>query len=379
MKRVTWLLLATLAIACQRPSEGSGQDNQLANADEGSAKNDGDPSADGEESQQTPSTLVEVITVESGSIARGLQTSASVKAEAMAEIKPQVTGMVTEVRKRIGDPVKRGDVLAVIDNVSVDASARRSSDEVNYLQAKYDELAALYEKGAVSQSELNDAAHQLRTAKTSMREANANKRETRLIAPFSGDVADAMLTVGSQAQVGVTAFTIVDLSVLRIDATLPERDMAMVHLDQPAEVTAAYDTSVTSAARVSRISPVVDPVSGTFKVELTIEDPETELRPGQFVSARIETERHDNALSVPKRALVYEAGTPHVFVVGPQTDEAPTLTATLTPISLGIDTPTDAEVLSGLNEGDRVVFIGQDNLADGAPVRIAENTEEEQL
>jgi multidrug efflux pump subunit AcrA (membrane-fusion protein) len=286
---------------------------------------------------------------------------------------------------------------------------------VRQLEAQLAELEALAAQGAVSAREVRDLGFQLETARASLAETGASARQTRLVAPFDGVVAVRDVRVGEPAGAGKRAFQIVDLSTLRVTASLPERDVQRVAVGQRATLVAAYDDKLTAGATVSRVSPVVDANSGTFQVMLTL-DAGAPLRPGQYVSVRLEVDRHAGVLVVPRGALVYDNGRPGLYRVRPAPpeaadeegkdekdgaeegdeagggwfagwfgggeepeaddddapapeDEGPAEVAERVDVGVGLADALTAEILSGVSEGDRIVVVGQATLKDGARVR----------
>jgi multidrug efflux pump subunit AcrA (membrane-fusion protein) len=91
---------------------------------------------------------------------------------------------------------------------------------------------------------------------------------------------------------------------------LPERDLPRIRLDQTAVLTGAYVDNSEVAGQISRISPVVDPTTGTVKVTIDVEPDQTSIRPGQYVKVRVEIDRHADVLTIPRRALVWDDGEP---------------------------------------------------------------------
>jgi multidrug efflux pump subunit AcrA (membrane-fusion protein) len=270
-------------------------------------------------------------------------------------------------------------------------------------------MKTLESSGAASAREVEDIAYQLRTAKTTLREATKTYGETRVTAPFAGVVAARDVKVGEQVSSAARAFQIVDLSELRVNAQLPERDVSKVAVDQPARLVSAYDTDQTARATVTRISPVIDATSGTFLVTLTLDADQNSLRPGQFVSVELEVDRREDVLVVPKEAVLYDNGMPVVYrmVEAPEEedeteddaaeddepaddaeegdttaeqtededeDEGPKYIAERVVLQLGLTDVTTAEVVKGLSKGDRIVVVGHTSLKDGA--RIREPSEE---
>ncbi len=366
-----------------------------------------------------PVTVVETAPVTTGSVADVLATSATVESESAADIIPMSTGIVVSVHKDEGDPVRRGDLLAVLDNVTLDASAERAATELRRLEEQYREMERLAAQGAVSQRELSDLRYQLDSARTSMREASRSRGQTRLTAPFDGVVAARNVRVGELASGSAPAFQVVDPEHLRVVAQMPERDLPRVRVGQPATLTSAYDPELTATGHVARIAPVVDAASGTFRVTVEVDPGQTSLRPGQYVTVDLEVDRRDGVVVVPRKAVVYEDGAPVVYVYDDPTEEelaerdrgeaegggdeaaedrswfaalfdkgdegdegdraeggeaeapdaeGPVKIARRVPVQLGLLDHEVAQVLDGVAPGQRVITVGQSHLRNLARV-----------
>jgi membrane fusion protein (multidrug efflux system) len=144
---------------------------------------------------------------------------------------------------------------------------------------------------------------------------------------------------------------------------VPGRYLPVVAENQPAVVTSEFLPDRNFEGWVKRISPVIDPKSGTFKVTVGVRGGKlTELPPGLFVNVRIVTNTRPNAILIPKRAVVYEGGERYVFTVDKGKAVKKKLTA-------GYDDPTNIEALSGFEVGTSVIVLGQSGLKDGQLVR----------
>lgn len=360
-----------------------------------------------------PVSVVSVAPAALGSVSAFITTNATVESEAQADVMPQTSGRVLKVFKDDGDMVRKGEVLAILDNVSLDANAQRAQAELSKQEAETEKLRSLYDRGAISKKELADAEYVLASAKTSATEASRSFGETKLRAPFDGVIAAREIRVGETAGSGARAFQVVDLNRLRVVASLPERDMGKVILGQSVTLISAYDAERTSKGTVVRLSPVIDATSGTFRVTVDLDSDQTTLRPGQFVEVNIEVERREQVLTVPKNAVVYEDGLPVVFTMvdppPPEEDEDkegeeatpswggstggwgskkgdddedvvkdtwPRKKAKRVGVELGLSDSQSSEILSGVEEGTIVVVVGQGNLLDGASIRTPEMIEE---
>ncbi len=357
-----WVWLAVL-LACSGPGEEQGKG-------------------------ETPDvvTVVKVAEAGEGDVIDVLTTTSVVEAEREADVVPLTSGRVLSIHAGEGDMVERGDLLAVLESVSLSAGAERARAEVARLDRQVKDMQRLRERGAVSKRELEDLEFQLQTARTNAREASRSYGQMRLTAPFDGVVARRDIKVGQLAT--NAAFRVVDMSAMRVVVDLPERDVARVEVGQPVILESAYDPDLVGRGIVTRVSPVIDATTGTFRA--TIELQEGALRPGQFVNAHIEVDRHRDVLTVPRDALVWEDGKPVVFVMVPAPEEEdededgeaadeseepgePGFIAERQSLEIGLLDEDGAEVLDGVEKGAEVVVVGQANLKDGARIRAVED------
>ncbi len=364
--------------------------------------------------------MVEIATAGPGDVVESLVTSAVVESEAQADLFPLAAGTVTAVRRDEGDAVRKGELLATLDNITLDATADRALAELARAEAELGDLERLHAQGAISDKDLADARHALSTARTSAHEASRTQDYTRITAPFAGVVAVREVRVGEYVSSARRAFQVVDLDRLRVVASLPERDVERVRTGQRARLASSYDESQTTGGTVERVSPVIDPTSGTFRVTIALDPDQEVLRPGQFVSVHVVVDSHADTLVVPREAVVWEDGDPIVYrmIERPEEEEDEALVdaeegegegklfglelgklfgkeakaeegedeeaeealydlvSERIPVELGLVDDAHAEILGGLLPGDQVIVVGQTNLRDGAPVLTPEQKAE---
>jgi len=186
---------------------------------------------------------------------------------------------------------------------------------------------------------------------------------TKVQAPFNGVVTIRNIELGQRVNVNQSLFVIADFNPLRAKIYVPEKDIGRIYEGQRAKITIEADPGIAFSGIVKMISPVVDPSSGTSKVTIDIEKNRGKLKPGMFASVFITTETHNNALIIPKRALILESDLDQVYIY--QEGKAHKVN-----LKVGFTSGEDLEVLSGLKEGDLVVTAGQDGLREGLPLRI---------
>lgn len=367
--------------------------------------------------------LVETASVETGAVADHLVTTGVLESEAQADISPETSGTVTRIYAEEGDAVRAGQVLASIENASLDAGADRASIELDKAREALGETEKLHEQGAISDSELRDARNALRVAEATYNEARASAGFTRLTSPITGTVSLRNVRVGEVAQPGAAAFQVVDLNRLRVIVQLPEKDLPRVKQGLPVTLTGAYDEVAGATGEVERVSPVVDATSGTVRVTIKVNPEGATLRPGQFVKVRVEVDRHDDVLTMPRRGLIWEDGEPIAWTVvdapepeapeEPESDDEgegegeeaatdeeaggwawfgggeddaeegedaeperdpwegiPRRQVVKNRLEIGFVDPERVEVISGLDLGEEVVVLGNTSLRDETLVRL---------
>lgn len=391
--------LMVLALLCACGGAGEGEEEGPAQAA------DRRPPAD-------PRSLVEVQAVAAGEVVDELVANGAVESEAQADLIPEVSGQVTSILAEEGDRVRKGQALAVIENASLQSSLEQALSNLNSAQAELDRAIALHKAGAVSDAELQAARTSHELAQVRLQEARTLRSRTQLVSPIDGTVSIRELRYGEVAG-GRRAFQVVDMDRLIVVIKVPERDLPRLQVGQRAWLSPVYDEDTRVEAQLVRVSPTVDATTGTVRATVAIPRGELRLRPGQYVSVRLELARHTDTPTLPRRAVVYEEGEPVVYRVtveepppeeedakegqegagqegggfrlsfgGPPAGEEPEPEVLLpgpyrvarrVPVTLGLSDEDNVEVLGGVALGDEVIVTGQASLRDGARVRYPED------
>ena len=162
--------------------------------------------------------------------------------------------------------------------------------------------------------------------------------------------------------------SLVDTSQIKVEIALGENDLGKVKVGQTASFSVDAFPGETFTATVSEISPAADLKSRTFKVWLTGDNKDGKLRSGLFARLSLHYSQKENALIVPKDALLIRDKKAYVFVVEQDT-------AILTPIAIGLENAKEAEILSGVSAGAAVSVWGHENLNDKDKVAIQKREE----
>ncbi|MDR1324749.1 MAG: efflux RND transporter periplasmic adaptor subunit [Treponema sp.] len=174
------------------------------------------------------------------------------------------------------------------------------------------------------------------------------------------------VVLGDSVTASTPIYVLSDLNNLLLETYVPERYVLSIRKGLPALVTLAAIPNETFDATVDEISPTLDAASRTLKIRLRFSQPDTRIRAGMFATVSLVTDIHDNVLVIPRAALINTYGTWVVFTV----DEGNV--AHRREIELGLESESIVEIVAGLSQGERVVSAGQNFLSDGDTVSVVE-------
>lgn len=289
--------------------------------------------------------------------------TATLQAEADAEVVARVGGTVLRVAVEEGQRVQAGDLLATIDPRQLRLEVAQAKAQFDKVDNDYRRQVELHERGLVAAGAFEGTRFELAQRRATWELARLQLSHTELRAPFAGIVAERHVRVGRNLASGTTAFRVVDATRLRAELHAPERQLSRLRPGQPVVISVDALPGRSFSARVARIAPTIDPRTATFKLTVELQDASGELKPGMFARVGVIFEQRSNVLSIPAAALLENAREPTVFVV----DNG---VAAPRRVSLGLTHDGRVEILNGLRDDDQVVISGQNSLQPGLGVRI---------
>ncbi|MBB6252995.1 efflux RND transporter periplasmic adaptor subunit [Nitrospirillum iridis] len=319
--------------------------------------------------EQAQAAGIVPVTAGPGRLVRRVRVTATVTADQdhIVHIAARTPGVVAEARKKLGEPVAAGEVLALIDSTEVaDARAeylaaleneglarttaareealwrQRISPERDYLQAK----AAAMEAGIRT----GRARHSLQALGLSEAEVKALKsgaglQRLELRSPIAGQVINRGATRGDRLAADTDAYVVADLARLSLTFPIYARDLPYVAVGGTLPLSTADGRTAT--ARITHVGPVLDPATGSAPVVATLDNADGTWRPGDFATGTLEADAQEAALLVPEEAVVTLDGQSQIFVPVPGGYAR-------RPITVGRSDGVHAEVLAGLKPGDSV-------------------------
>lgn len=338
----------------------------------------GEESKEEEEQEQPPQAVpVEVAEAKRGKISQTLQTTATVKSRREITLRAEAAGVVENIQVEEGDTVSSKQKLARLRNPQVESSTSSIELDISKLRRELANNAPLLQKGYISRQSYEELEHQLSLAQGRLRGAREQTRDLHIAAPISGIVARRSIQPGQQVSPGEELFYLVDPNHLEVAIQIPERSLGLIREGGNAYILSEALQGARFDARIRLINPVVNPRTGTVKVTVDIPSATAQdtqknaqkLRPGMFVTVHLITAEKDDSILVPKRAVVYEDDIAFVWTSEKVAEEHK---ARKKRIKLGFTQDERIEILEGLQEGERVVTLGQSGLKEDTLLKVIE-------
>lgn len=311
-----------------------------------------------------------------------LRLPANLQALNSAPIYARTTGYVRRWLVDLGDPVRRGQVLAILDAPDVDQQLAAARADLQTARANQQlaqttatRWSAMLAKDAVSKQETDEKQGDLaaKTAVANAARANVARLQaltgfTRLVAPFDGVVTSRATDIGALVVAGNASstplFTVADVSRIRAYVKVPQAYSGQIHPGMEVRLTLPEYADRTFKATLTRTADAVDPASGTVLVELQAANGDRALKPGAYAQASFPLRAGGNAVTLPPSALIIGSKGTQVAVVGGDGK------AQLRTVTIGRDEGKVVEVTAGLSPNDRVIDNPPDSLQTGDPVKV---------
>lgn len=340
-----------------------------------------------------PPMTVEVDVVKRGDIAAHLTVVGNLIGQQTVEVVPRTGGRLVSVNVRLGDRVARGQVLGKVEDREIveqvkqaeasllvaSATIRQREADLKFAETNLERSRNLFERQLLPRQSLDDAEAryasafaqldlsraQLQQTQARLDELRINLANTEITSPVAGFVGRRDFDVGAWVSQNAPIASVVDISSVRLVTNIVERDLRLVGAGDTAMVEVDAFPGETFTGKVARVSPVLDPQTRTAEMEIEIPNPGSLLKPGMYARVSLTVDQRRGVVLAPKTGVVDYDGQRGVFVI---TEEQ---TAEFVPVRVGIDDTDTVEILSGLQEGQRIVVVGASSLRQGDTLVIA--------
>ncbi len=305
-----------------------------------------------------------------GRIESVLRFSTNLEAESRVDVLSEAERHVTDLLVEEGDAVRAGQTLLRLEDEAQRTALKRVESQLERSRLEYERQARLFEQDLISEQAYNQARYDTEQLELALEDAERELGYATVLAPITGVVTERLVNVGDHVETHAKLFEIVDFDSIVARVFVPERRLSGLFVGQPARIL-AQSLAGSREAAIERISPVVDPQSGTVKVTLGIPGNQG-LLPGMYVEVDLVAAALEDALLAPKRALVYDKEQVFVFRVT-QDDAGPRAERLL--VRVLVESEDVVHLESDLADGERLIVAGQAGLKDGARIRLLDPAE----
>ncbi|MER3319223.1 MAG: efflux RND transporter periplasmic adaptor subunit [Allomuricauda sp.] len=322
-------------------------------------------------------TVADVDTGDSSTILAG---SGQIQAVNSATLSTRMMGYVEALPVKIGQKVRKGDLLISINNgdlrakkAQVEASITEATVAFNNAKKDYERFQNLFRENSASQKELDDMTARYEMAKARLEAANQMKNEVNsqfayanIRAPFSGVVTNTYIDEGDMANPGVPLVSVESPGAFEVVAKVAENNITSIEVGTKAQILVkTLDTIITG--KVSELSASAQNTGGQYLMKVLLDKTEAKILSGMYATVRLETDQKNNGktvVTVPSKALVHKGQLTGIYTLGQDN------VALLRWLRLGEKYGEKVEVLSGLSKGDQYIVSAEGKLFNGAKVTI---------
>lgn len=320
---------------------------------------------------------VKVNKVNGSELQQYVSASGSLQAIHSANTSTRMMGHVEKLFVKVGQEVKKGDILVQINSKDLNAKKAQVEGGIRQAQSAYDNAAKdlerfkiLHKKGSASDKELENINTRYEMAKGGLETAKQMKNEVlaqydylSIRAPFAGRVINTFVKEGGMANPGHPLVSIESTDQFEAQVMVSEEDIELIEENQKANIQLKSSNQSVQGV-VSEVSRSSKNTGGQYLVKITIEDDSTRMLAGMFINAQIAVkgETKNETVMVPKSALVEKGQLKGLYTLGENN------TALLRWLRLGKSNGETVEVLSGLSKGETIIIEVEEKLYNGAKV-----------
>jgi RND family efflux transporter MFP subunit len=309
--------------------------------------------------QKEKGVPVEVAEVVSGNLEQRMNFTGTVEGINQAEALAQVMEKIVELKVNIGDRVKTGDIIAVLDPNN--PQVRLSQADLALLDAERElkRMESLYQQGAISQQILEKTQLGYEIAKSNLEHA---QDLLNVKAPIDGQVTDIFFSPGETPPPGETIARIAQTDRIKVKVEISSIHRNEIKLGQKGYIFTVSNPDYKITGRVDRVARSANPDNRNFEVYITADNQNGYFQPGMSAEVEIVVMNKNNVLTIPQDALVKEGGRNFVFVAEER--------ARKVEVVPGFISGREIEIKSGLSRGQKIVVNGQNNLKEGDLISI---------
>ena len=278
----------------------------------------------------------------------------------------QASGVVKTVLVEKGDMVEKDQVLARLDAAILERSIEELKTGMELANTVFERQERLWKQKIGSEIEYLQAKNNKESLDKKLATVMEQLEMTKIKAPLSGQVDNIMLKEGQMCAAGMGAFNVVQVSDLKINASLSEKYITDIHVGEAVKVYIPVLDKYYNQ-KVMAVSNAINPDNRTFSIEISVPQNDKDIRPNMVAVVDVMDYHNDSSLVVPLKVVQYTGQDKFLFVA---TKNNNSWLAKKRIVETGYDNNRKVEIVNGLRPGEKVVVFGYQNLGDGETIAI---------
>ncbi len=311
--------------------------------------------------QERPPMPVEAGQVEVGQVILSIPAIGSLKSSESVTISPEISGRISEIIGKEGQPVKAGELLVALDPSIYQAELAQAQASIALSKANYQRASELFDKRVGTQQARDEAQAGFLADEASLASAQARLTKTKIYAPFDGVLGLRRASVGQYVSPGEIVFNLEAIDPLKIDFRIPEIYLSKIKIGQQIATKLDALPGKQYTGTLYAIDPLIDQNGRSILIRATLPNDTGELRPGLFARLNLIYETRDQALLVPEQAVFFMGQQKFVYRIVEGR-------ATLSPVTTGDRNAGKVEIVEGLSAGEQIIVAGMMKIFNGMPV-----------
>jgi len=323
------------------------------------------PESDSNQAKQQRITNIKTALVSLAEFRDEVEAVGTTRANEQLLVTTKYADVVQKISFKDGQKVKKGDILIQLDKQEEIAKVQELEANLAEAEVQLHRLQDLLAKRATSKSQVDQQEAKSKAIDAQLMSARIKLNDTTIKAAFDGILGFRQISVGAFVVPGDVITSLDDLSLVKVDFTIPERFLTTISTGQNINATSTAYLKKVFQGKITSIAPRIDPITRTIRVRAEIANDEYQLRPGMLLKVRI-VRQIDSVLQIPESAVIPIEDDHFVYVVEDNK-------AVRRAIEVGRRQPGIVEVISGLKQSEQVVIEGTLKLRDGSSVKVLEN------
>jgi membrane fusion protein (multidrug efflux system) len=309
-----------------------------------------------------PPIPVEVATAKVQKVADQFEAVGTIEAIESISVVSEIDAAVVKLPFEEGRFIKKGDLIAQLDDSQLSAEVKRSEALFAQSQTNFNRIKSIVEQKAGTQQDLDDAVVALQVAEANLALAKARFSKTRITAPFDGMIGSRKVSIGTFLRIGQSITELANINEIRVTFSAPERFLSQLTRGAEVTVSSTVYNGYKVKGKIIVIEPVLDELTRNARIIARVSNPGQKFLPGMSANISATLSEHPNAVTIPNEAVFANGNQSFVFVVKSEG------IVSRIPITLGLQLPDVVEVVHGLEPGMEVVKAGHQKLFEGAKI-----------